>query len=45
MRDIFGALADDPIYVAEFSKALLSLSARGVRSTLGDYLSHHGVAA
>ena len=45
MRDIFGALADDPIYVAAFSEGLLSLWARGVRPTLGQYLSDHGVAA
>jgi mannitol 2-dehydrogenase len=45
MRDIFGALADDPIYVAAFSEGLLSLWARGVRPTLGKYLSDHGVAA
>jgi mannitol 2-dehydrogenase len=45
MRDIFGALADDPSYVAAFSEGLLSLWARGVRPTLGKYLSEHGVAA
>src|ERR1700691_1036262 len=45
MRDIFGALADDPIYVAAFSEGVLSLWARGVRPTLGKYLSDHGVAA
>jgi mannitol 2-dehydrogenase len=45
MHDIFGDLARDAIYVAEFSKALLSLWGRGVRTTLGEYLSDHGVAA
>ncbi len=39
MRDIFGALADDPAYVAAFSSALSSLWARGVRATLADYLA------
>jgi mannitol 2-dehydrogenase len=45
MHDIFGDLAKDPIYVAGFSKALSSLWAQGVRTTLGEYLSDHGVAA
>jgi mannitol 2-dehydrogenase len=39
MRDIFGALSDDPVYVAAFSQAHASLGARGVRATLGDYLA------
>jgi mannitol 2-dehydrogenase len=44
MHDIFGNLARDAIYVAAFSKALSSLWGRGVRATLGEYLSDHGVA-
>ena len=39
MTDIFGANAQDPTYVAAFSKALASLWAKGVRATLDDYLS------
>ena len=39
LRDIFGKLAEDPAYVGAFSNALSSLWARGVRSTLADYLS------
>jgi mannitol 2-dehydrogenase len=39
MRDIFGALAQDAAYVAAFSTALSSLWTRGVRATLGGYLS------
>ena len=39
MGDIFGALAQDPAYVAAFSAALSALWTGGVRSTLGDYLS------
>jgi len=39
MRDIFGALAENPAYVAAFSKALSALWNGGVRATLSDYLS------
>ncbi len=39
MRDIFGELADNPIYVGAFSGALASLWTNGVRATLADYLS------
>ena len=39
MTDIFGDLAENPAYVGAFSSALSSLWARGVRSTLADYLS------
>lgn len=39
MRDIFGKLAEEPLYVAAFSAALSSLWGRGVRATLTDYLS------
>jgi mannitol 2-dehydrogenase len=39
LRHIFGDLADNPIYIRAFSDALAALWARGVRSTLADYLS------
>ena len=39
MRDIFGALAEHPAYVAAFSQALNSLWSRGVRATLDNYLN------
>jgi mannitol 2-dehydrogenase len=39
MGDIFGNLANDPAYVAAFSKALTSLWSKGVRATLDDYLN------
>ena len=39
IRDIFGALADNPTYVGAFSGALASLWTNGVRATLADYLS------
>jgi mannitol 2-dehydrogenase len=39
LRDIFGELAEDQTYVGEFSRALSTLWARGVRSTLAEYLS------
>ena len=39
MRDIFGELADDPVYVAAFSGALTKLWAQGVRTTLSGYLA------
>ena len=39
LRDIFGELAENPSYVGAFSRALSALWARGVRSTLADYLS------
>src|SRR5271169_3472561 len=39
LGDIFGGLAENPAYLGAFSKALASLWARGVRSTLADYLS------
>jgi len=39
MRDIFGALADQPAYVAAFSSALTKVWVEGVRKTLADYLS------
>ncbi len=39
LRHIFGDLADNPSYVRAFSEGLSSLWARGVRSTLADYLS------
>ena len=39
LRHIFGELADEPSYVPAFSDALSALWARGVRSTLADYLS------
>jgi len=39
MRDIFGALAENPAYVTAFSKALSALWTGGVRATLRDYLS------
>jgi mannitol 2-dehydrogenase len=45
MGDIFGALAQDPIYVDAFSRALTLLWERGVRATLGAYLSDRGAAA
>jgi mannitol 2-dehydrogenase len=40
LRDIFGELAEDQTYVGEFSRALSTLWARGVRSTLAEYLSN-----
>jgi len=39
MRDLFGALSDEPAYVAAFSHALGKLWSQGVRATLGDYLT------
>ena len=39
MRDIFGALADDPPYVEAFSHALKQLWAQGVRKTLDECLN------
>jgi mannitol 2-dehydrogenase len=39
LHDIFGKLAEQPNYVGAFSSALSALWARGVRSTLADYLS------
>ena len=39
LRDIFGALSDDPRYVATFSHALNALWSQGVRATLRDYLA------
>ena len=39
MRDIFGELAENPIYVGAFSGALASLWTNGVRATIADYLS------
>jgi len=39
LRDIFGELTDNPVYVAAFSSALSSLWSRGVRATLADYLA------
>src|SRR3984885_3459077 len=39
LRDIFGTLAEEPNYIRAFSDALSALWARGVRSTLADYLS------
>ena len=39
MRDVFGALADAPAYVAAFSNALTKLWSQGVRATLDDYLA------
>jgi mannitol 2-dehydrogenase len=39
LRHIFGDLVDNPNYVRAFSDALSALWARGVRSTLADYLS------
>jgi mannitol 2-dehydrogenase len=39
LRDIFGDLAHNPGYVRAFSDALSALWARGVRSSLADYLS------
>ena len=39
MREIFGELAENPIYVGAFSRALSALWARGVRRSLADYLS------
>jgi len=39
MRDIFGALGDDPGYSATFSNALVNIWSRGVRPTLDDYLA------
>jgi mannitol 2-dehydrogenase len=39
MRDIFGAAAQNPAYVAAFSSALASLWRQGVRTTLANYLA------
>ena len=39
LHHIFGDLAQNPSYVRAFSDALSALWARGVRSTLADYLS------
>ncbi len=39
MRDIFGELADNRIYVEAFSGALASLWSNGVRATIADYLA------
>ena len=39
MRDIFGELAEAPVYVAAFVKGLSALWSKGVRATLDDYLS------
>src|SRR5271165_6205394 len=39
LRDIFGELAENASYVGAFSNSLSALWARGVRSTLADYLS------
>ena len=38
MRDIFGELAEAPVYVAAFAKGLSALWSKGVRATLDDYL-------
>ena len=38
-RHIFGDLANNPNYIRAFSDALSALWARGVRSTLADYLT------
>ena len=38
MRDIFGALSDEPAYVAAFEKALSTLWAAGTRETITGYL-------
>jgi mannitol 2-dehydrogenase len=38
MKDIFGAAAQNPSYVAAFTGALTKLWAQGVRATLADYL-------
>jgi mannitol 2-dehydrogenase len=40
LHHIFGDLAANPSYVRTFSDALFGLWARGVRSTLADYLSN-----
>src|SRR5208337_58839 len=42
MRDIFGELADNPVYVGAFSGALASLWTNGVRATIADYLAGNG---
>jgi mannitol 2-dehydrogenase len=39
MRDIFGELSQDAVYVEAFSNALSQIWARGVRATVGNYLS------
>src|SRR5271166_188692 len=39
MRDIFGELADTPVYVEAFSGALGALWTDGVRATLAEYLA------
>jgi mannitol 2-dehydrogenase len=39
LSDIFGELAENPIYASAFSDALSALWARGVRSTLAGYVS------
>ena len=39
MRDIFGELAENPVYVGAFSGALNALWANGVRRTIADYLA------
>jgi mannitol 2-dehydrogenase len=39
LRDIFGALAQQPAYVAAFSTALSRVWAHGVRSCLDDYMA------
>ena len=39
LRDIFGALADNPAYVKAFSAALSMLWSKGVRAALADYLA------
>ncbi len=39
MRDIFGELADSPVYGEAFSGALGSLWSNGVRATIADYLA------
>jgi mannitol 2-dehydrogenase len=39
MGDIFGPLADDPVYVAAFAGALSSLWSRGTAATLEAYLA------
>jgi mannitol 2-dehydrogenase len=38
MRDIFGALSDEPIYVEAFTRALASIWALGTKEVLTRYL-------
>ncbi len=39
MRDIFGALSDDAVYIAAFTRAHSAIQSKGVRAALAGYLA------